>query len=212
MSNYIEQLSTEYYDVVYTLTNRDDGLWIGEALIKRKDTGEEVPGGLSKSGLNRNEIENNIFSHIKELSSFLSKEPDDWNTKVREILARCKDLKRNVIEISLRIENSIEKGNKNTALVDNFFEFYNKSISTTIWLIKEIDKLSSIDRKKLLRSKDEVYFNIMDPWNIDEISVRDEIFKYFIDPTEGEVVEHNLHLKKIKDANESFEIKEKLKE
>ncbi len=200
MKSSIEKYSTEYYDVNYSITQSEDKVWVGEALITRKDTGEEVRCGCVKYGNNKEGIEKQIYDNIKENSSFLSVPPPDWDSKVRKISAHFPDLGGRITNFGLLIDDVIEKNNKDRLSMDVFFQFCVNLRSELIELVKEIDELSANERKELLTSRDDVYNDPTEPWNLDDLTLRSEIFKYFVRPSLDEVEAHELHDNRFKQA------------
>jgi len=193
----IKSLSNDYYQFSYSLELKERGVYVGKVLIKRKDTGENVSGGCTKYGDNRESIEKEIFEAMCSHLPLFSSKPIDWNSSVRKILAKVVELRAAKINFGMLIESSIEKRDDNKQLCDMYFELSGKVFSDTKWIIREIEKLSADERKNLLTSSEEAYNDPMDPWNIDDLCTRDHVFHFFLNPSQDEIDCHNKHLERM---------------
>lgn len=87
-------------------------------------------------------------------------------------------------------------------LAENLSEFdlrqsYWKSmdfvILNTINLSQRLYLLSEDDRIDLMIASDEAYKNQTNPWNLDDLEARSELFKFIANPSDEVVKAHELH-------------------
>ena len=192
--------SSEIFDVIITIKQiSSTKVWIGEAIIIRKDTGEEVRGGCVRYGDSNASVAMELQKELENISEFLSTAPPDWNSRVRKILARNLISGQSVTDFSFRIQSMTGENEKSEKLIDDFFSLCSKLKSDVIYLIKEIESLTDDERLELLTSEDAVYSSPTDPWNLDDLTSRSLIFRYFLNPSEEEIKQHKIHQDRMED-------------
>ncbi len=60
-------------------------------------------------------------------------------------------------------------------------------------LTRAIEALPDLERRHLLTSPEEVYQNILDPWNLDDAYARDAVFEYILHPSAELIALHDAH-------------------
>lgn len=198
MKKDIENLSTNYFEVKYNTENKGDNVFVGEAVVIRKDTGEETKYGCVKYGNDINEIEKLILDSITKISDILSTQPIDWNSKTRKLLASMNNLQNYKTGFLIALKEQAKNGRLDEFLTGNFAIFSNYVIENTKNLIVSIETLTQDERKELLISSEDIYKNPNDAWNLDDLSLRNQIFKFFINPSTEEIDLHAIHVERYK--------------
>lgn len=196
MKDRIEGLSTDYYQVLYSLKSIENNLYEAQAVVTRKDTGEETRLFFCEYGGNIENIEHKIYQSLLEKASFLAKQPADWNSKTKKLLAELNVLENHKVAFHVELEKSISNGVSEEFIKESYGSFLNLIIEKTKQLVIGIEELDSNDRKSLLISDEYVYENPTDPWNLDDLTLRYRIFKFFNNPSIEEIQLHHAHIEK----------------
>lgn len=200
MNTKIEDLSTDYYEISFSITMSDSGAWSGEATVRRRDTGEEVRGGCVKYGMDKDKIIETIYDELKHNAAFFSTQPPEWQSKGRAVLYRCHSLSQKTSGFNLFISQVTDKDIQSGYVHQKFGEFLEGYTSETVRIVSEIMCLSSQERLGLLVSKEEAYLDPTDPWNLDDLTVRADIYKFISQPTADEKKAYEGHVLRTKEA------------
>lgn len=162
--------------------------WVAQVRINRKDTGEVVDG-FTKFGEN---FFVNRESFFKELNSYLASlaPPEDWGAPdiVRIIINRYLDGKELEAKIYKdRIEDRSDEG-----AFSLYVELVNHAEKTVLGLAHSIALLSENDLERLVIS-DENEYSSEDPWIIDMLSAKTDLFKYILNPGDHLISAHKIH-------------------
>ena len=205
MMDISERYSTEFFAVLFSLEKTESGLWDGEAVIRRKDTWEEVRGGSVKCGYDKDKIVTEICNKLDSISGFLTTRPTDWNSKIRKILAHYMDLSNRVTGFSFSLDDYEIKKGSDDVLNEMFFSFCRQHEHDIISLVKNIEDLTAEERKMLLSSDDIVYSDPVDPWHLDDLTARSEVIRYFINPSPDEIALNKRHNERLQAAVDQLE-------
>lgn len=198
MLDFSKLYSSEYFEISVSVKQDESGkVWTGEALITRQDTGEEVRGGCVCYGNSRESIFHQIQEHLDGTAQTLLTPPPDWNSQARKLLVKHLRMGHAVTNFALLLQNVLGDNDEAEKLIDDLFALCSNISSDTISIVKEVTNMNDEERMELLTSDDDVYVKQDDPWNLDDFYARLQLFKYFINPSEKEVAQHQLHRDKM---------------
>ena len=124
MLDFSKLYNSEYFDISVSIKQDETGkVWVGEALLRRKDTGEEVRGGCLRYGSSEESVEKEIQTHLNEMCQFLSVPPNDWNSRPEKVLANFRGLGRTITGFAVKIQNIAGESDETEKMIDDFF-FY----------------------------------------------------------------------------------------
>lgn len=194
------ELASNYFDIRTYISQSDNESWIGRIRSYRKDTGENWYYGKTIITQNRQELDSQLLEEKSKLYSLLEI-PYDWEHKSRKILVRYLKLTEKITKFSLTFlsGNMVDKETTGE-LKDKYFELCNFLVNESILIVSEINSLSEEDRYELILSKGHIFDKPTDPWNLDDLSGRSEIFKFILNPNEREKSLHAQHIKQMKEA------------
>jgi hypothetical protein len=198
MNNKVEELSTEYFQVIYSLKDIGNNIYEAQAIVFRRDTGEEIRLYFCEYDSDVENLENKIYKKLLEKFCFLAEKPVDWNSKTKKIIAQLNALENHETSFSIELEKSVNNGSFEEFIKENYGLFLNLIIEKTKQLVIDIEKLDPNERKSLLISDEDVYANPTDAWNLEDISLRTRIFKFFIKPSDEEIELHTTHVDRFK--------------
>lgn len=201
MKKDIENLSTNYFEIKYDIENKGNNFFVGEVVVIRKDTGEETKYGCVKYGDDINEIEKLIFDSIAKIADILSTQPIDWNSRARKLLASLNNLQNYKTGFLIELKDQAKNGKLDEFLSGNFANFSNFILEKTKNLIIGIESLTQDERKELLISDEDTYKNPNDAWSLDDLSLRNQIFRFFIKPSSEEIDLHATHVERYKQSS-----------
>jgi hypothetical protein len=97
----IRALESEYYEIVYRFktiaTKNGEERWMGQARVRRKDTGETVKAGCTVFGPDRAFVEQGIIEKLKQTMKDLGI-PHGWQTRTRKLLVRYLAFESKIME------------------------------------------------------------------------------------------------------------------
>jgi hypothetical protein len=192
----ITALESEYYEIVCRFkaisTNNGENHWMGQARVKRRDTGETVRAGGTAFGPDRVFVEREILEKLKRTVKSLGV-PPGWQTRTRKLLLRYLAFESKITEFRLLIRTLSEKQNVKEDLDAEFGKFWNFVVTETISFTREIETFTENERAELLLSQEHIYKDPIDPWNLDDQGARWEIYRFFLNPSAWERTLHESH-------------------
>lgn len=191
---------SNFFEICTHIDQTPEGNWVGRIRTIRKDTGEEWYFGKTIVTTNRKELDARLHIETPKVT-LLWKKPDDWMAKSRMVLIKYLKLSNQITSFGKIMDNlyahSITMNEANVAYIN----FWNELIESTIVLSKDIDLLSENERYDLILSRDDVFSDPINPWNLDDLTGRAEVFRFFTSPSDREKA---LHAEQIKRMEEAF--------
>jgi hypothetical protein len=192
----IRALESEYYEIVYRFktiaTKNGEERWMGQARVRRKDTGETVKAGCTVFGPDRAFVEQGIIEKLKQTMKDLGI-PHGWQTRTRKLLVRYLAFESKITEFRTLVKALSENQNIKEDLDNKYGKFCNFLVTETISFVREIETFTENERAELLLSPEYVYKDPIDPWNLDDQGARWEIYKFFLNPSARERTLHEMH-------------------
>jgi len=199
MLDFSKLYNSEYFDISVSVKQDETGkVWVGEVLLRRKDTGEEVRGGCLRYGGSEESVKKEIQTHLNEICQFLSVPPNDWNCRPEKVLANFRGLGKAITGFAVKIQNIAAESDETEEMIDGFFSICTQISDDTIAIVREIEKMTSEERIEILTSDDSVYSDKKDPWNLDDLTSRAQIIKYFLEPSVDELKQNQTHKDRMK--------------
>jgi hypothetical protein len=188
------EIKSTYFDIRTFISQSDNGAWIGRIRSYRKDTGENWYYGKTIIAKSQQELELKLDDEKIKLYPLLDI-PYDWEQKSRKILVRYLRLAEETTRFSSLFLTDDNDHSKVDNVKDKYFELCGFLIDESIFIVGEISALSEEDRCELILSRDHIFSDPTNPWNLDDLSGRLEIFKFFLNPSEKEKDLHEKHRK-----------------
>ncbi|ASF47379.1 hypothetical protein CEK71_15640 [Methylovulum psychrotolerans] len=198
MKKTIESLGTDYYDVRYVINHIGINYYEANALVIRKDTGEETRYSCIRCGNNSEDIENEIYIALLQHHDIFMAKPHDWDSATKKLLARLNALQNHKIGFLIGLRESVEEGRFEDYIEKNYAAFLQHVTDETRQLVIGIEALEPKERQSLLIADDEVYKNPIDIWNLEELTLKNRIFTFFNNPSEQEIELHNIHVERMR--------------
>jgi uncharacterized protein YaaR (DUF327 family) len=191
--NHFDELNTLHFSVDVRVREIKSGGWEATGIIIRKDTGENVQGGTTVFSENRETALGKLFEQLKVRLNNMVR-PYDWENpdKVRQIISKYIHFNEQITNRYMSLEN--ERSNNiltKDTLHKACHEIRKKVSSTTINILNELNRFSEEDKIRLMTPDNNIYQNIVNPWNLDEIYARETLFAYIIDPSDSVKNAHN---------------------
>lgn len=193
---------SEFFEIRVLIDQLTDGCWVGRIRSVRKDTGEEWYSGKTIIEKDRDCLLKKVDEARKDVASSLEI-PSDWGDSSRKILVDFRRLSEKITNFSIFLDKSTIDIQSRSDMKNEFFSLYNEAVDDIIKLIRAINELPDFNRHSLLLSRSETFDDPFNPWNLDDITGREEIFKFFINPSEEE---RKIHLKQLEQMERSFNI------
>lgn len=193
------EIKSKYFDVQTFISQADNGAWIGRIRSYRKDTDENWHHSKTILAKSQQELELQLEEEKIKLHSLLDI-PYDWDQKSRKILVRYLNITKEITRFSALFLTSNNDHSTMGSIKDKYFELCNFLIGESIFIVSEINSLSEEDRCELILSRDHIFNDPTNPWNLDDLSGRMEVFKFFLNPSEKEKNLHAQHKKRLEDA------------
>lgn len=193
------EIKSKYFDIQTFISQSNNGAWIGRIRSYRKDTGENWHYGKTILTKSQQELELQLEEEKIKLYPLLDI-PCDWEQKSRKILVRYLKLTEEITRFSALFLTGDDDHSMTSGIKDKYFELCDFLIDESVFIVGEINSLSEEDRCELILSRDHVFDDPTNPWNLDDLSGRMEIFKFFLNPSEKEKDLHEQHKKRVEDA------------
>jgi hypothetical protein len=197
----VKKFETEYFKVTYHMSfSTNAGKWMGKVRILRKDTNEIVKGGFRVIDSERIQVEQKI---IEKLNQSMMEHlialgvPHEWNSKGRLVLVRYLKLRSKITEYGLFCDQVIEGKEDKSLLFDKYGRFWQEIIKEAIDITRDVEKLTNQERIDMLTLPEDIFINLCDPWNLDEMDSRGDIINFFLNPSEQEKNINKLQTDKI---------------
>lgn len=156
----IRALESEYYEIVYRFktiaTKNGEERWMGQARVRRKDTGETVKAGCTVFGPDRTFVEQGIIEKLKQTMKDLGI-PHGWQTRIRKLLVRYLAFESKITEFRTLVKALSENQNIKEDLDNKYGKFCNFLVPETISFVREIETFTENERAELLLSPEYVY-------------------------------------------------------
>lgn len=200
----LKKFESEHYRVTFQIfLESNSNKWMGVVRIKRKDTDEIVRGGFRVIAQEKDAVEEKLISKANaslKLDIEALGIPYEWNSPVRPILVRYLSLRRKNTGFWLRLDDVFDGKKDSKDFSERYTGFWNKIISESIALARSIEMLDKQERIGMLVSPDSVFDDPSDPWSLDDLDARIDIFKFFLNPSEAEINAHKTQLEKLSDT------------
>lgn len=200
-------LSNKYYRITAEIREVNPAVWMARSKVVRTDTGEIVKGGKTVHDDSHEKVAAKLYEHAKQVLERLDP-PYDWGNpdRVRLLIQSYIVNNRVMTDAYMSLEESRSKGTLTKSELHRAYHFLRDTVTNgTIDIARKLGQFSEEEKIKLMASSEEVYGDILDPWNLDDVYARDALFKYVGDPSDEVVKAHELHHRRMqeefKDSN-----------
>lgn len=193
----IDRLENDYYSMQLELCNVAADIVRGRLLIRRSDTNAVVPPMITARGESETqvvaELIEKVASRLNELST-----PYNWGSDaaVQDVVRGYLQYRNDANELRLAINDAA-----NQARLDEVHELLhklNKLIETrVIALVGQIASLTIEQMVRLVESDAGAFNDPTDPWNLDDITARQRLYAFLINPPNAVVEAHSRHEKRL---------------
>jgi hypothetical protein len=193
VSNF-EEFEDDFYRVIVKSREVSSGAWIVRGAFLRKDTDEKIEGMQIWS--NNPELAlKQLEDKLREKMAALPRPPHEWGlVRVRMTLVTYRTFSDELTDALVSLEEKREKGALSDDQLRNAFHSVNEMVKNqTLKLVRMVKLLTEVEIQHLLRSSEDVYQNILDPWNLDDVYARDKIFDYILHPSPDLITLHKSH-------------------
>lgn len=197
----LKKIESEYYCFNYEINlDSNSKKWVGKVNSYRKDTNEIIDIGFICINQDKEILEKIILDKIDFLKEELISVgvPLEWNSPIRPILIDCLKYIEFVVNFNLLCQKAINGEVCHDKFKNECIRFCDKQIFRTLSLTNRIECLSLKERINILISPDKVFEDPSDPWSIDDLKSRIEIFKFFLNPSSEEVNVHENQVSKLR--------------
>ncbi|MGR9054216.1 MAG: hypothetical protein ACU84J_16375 [Gammaproteobacteria bacterium] len=201
INDQLKGLETEYYQIKSRVFfDSDSNYWMGKVRVYRKDTGEEIDAGFRVVDKDQTLVKEKMLSKInssfkKEMSEL--DVPMEWKSPARPILVRCIKLGSFISGFGGLCKEVLAGAKNIEEYDDQYIDFWQKLVEETIEISRSIEALTPHERIQLLTSPENVFENPEDFWNLDDITYRSRIFKFFLNPSQDEIDAHQNQLSRM---------------
>ena len=189
-----------YFESRVHVQHNPDSSWTARIRILRKDTGEEVGYGTTQTEKSRELLDSKVRQEIAARIGSLGR-PLEWESPIRHILIKYRSLREKVTNYG-GILDKLRLGEINVEESDcEYVKFWMSLIDEALAISRDIEALDDSERKALLLSDDRSFLDPLDPWNLEDITEREAIFRFFLTHS---VEERRLHEKQLEKMSQAF--------
>lgn len=192
-----ERTVSDFYESRVVIKQQPDGLWIGRTRFIRKDTNEEVGRGKTLTATTREQLEE-CLKNATEVAMRAMPRPADWESKARLVLVRYLLLRDHITRFG-GVLDALGTNSMAAGIADEkYVKFWNLLVDETVAITSAIGTLTAGEKRELLLSPDAAFANPTDPWNLDDLTGREGVYRFFTDPSEDEKQWHDQQVSRVR--------------
>lgn len=193
-TNDFDDLEDDFYIIRVKSYEIRPKIWMVRGIVVRKDTGETV-GGTQIRTDDINQALRKLKKSLKPMVAALARPPLEWGgTSIRQILMTYMSFNDEVTSAYVSLEKKLALGKLTKDELHKYhYAIYEMVSRQTIQLIGKLEMLTEVEKQKIVTSPEEVYRQIQDPYNLDDVYARDEIFKFILHPSTEIIKRHETH-------------------
>jgi hypothetical protein len=186
-----------FYGTKISSYHKENGAVQVRFTVFRKDTGEPV-GGSQAISRDVSTAQEQARKRLERLSAALPRPPDEWgDVAVRNVLILFKNYEDQRTALNIALQRKHATGTMTQADLQNAHHETCELIrKQTVALVAGIQALSDAQKLQLLQSPERMYRNPSDAYSLDDLTARDALFAYLINPSPEMADAHATHQKR----------------
>ncbi|NHZ98589.1 hypothetical protein [Massilia sp. CCM 8734] len=194
IEEFAQRWRDKYYYVDMQCREVKPNFWIVRVEVKRIDS-NEVVGGSQRSGESRESAFKLIIENFDKNFSLLPRPPPEWERMdLRSLLIDYKVFSDKLTAFLVQLEKLRRSGSLSESdLHRSYWGSRDLLIDYTKVFSRKLNEISEVDRIALMTSYDDAYKNRTDPWNLEDLQRRSDLFRFIENPSQEVVRAHEIH-------------------
>ncbi len=195
----ISRLENDFFSIQLEVWEVEPTVVRARASITRKDSGSLVPPPLVARAESEDLVISRLAEELRErILSLGEPETGHGNASASTILVRYLNFRNAATKIRFEVEQAISSGGAELEMVrTQLHDLQNLTRDATCELVRDLAKVPESEQLALLESEENTYDNAEDPWSLDDLTARQEIYKYLLEPSSVLEEAHRRHAARI---------------
>ncbi|WP_156970848.1 hypothetical protein [Andreprevotia chitinilytica] len=182
----LNHIGEGYYGIELHCREVSQGFWMARAEIRRADS-NEIVSGVQRSGRSDELALDAVCSELPEVIQALPKPPHEWHRlKVRNLLVEYRRFNDEITSILVGAKQKLQTGSMSEEDLRKDFEVVReRAISGAVEIVRMTNLLSEPELLTLVESPAEVFNDLSNPRNLDDVDTRLNLFKFIFNPSDA---------------------------